>query len=149
MAIFDPADYFAFAQQIVSNSPSEAGQRAAISRAYYACHLTARDQLYGIDGSGLTNPVKKKLKSGNSEHRAVYLTISSNPYLSIGRRKRLSDELGQLKDMRETADYYRDPTGPNVTNTFAKNQVNDWSGLTAAAMALASNLLPELRQLRA
>ena len=148
MAIFDPSDFLSLAQSLGATQ-NEASQRTAISRAYYSCHLTARDQLYGVDGVGLTNTVKKRLARGKvGDHTAVILAVAQNPHLGMGRAKNLADELGQLKALRETADYIRDSGSSAASNIFTKYSVSDWSSLTRAAMGLASNVLPKLRRLR-
>jgi hypothetical protein len=50
--------------------------------------------------------------------------------------------------MRIAADYYRDPTSQYASNILNKHNVGDWDGLASAALALTSNLLPELQQLQ-
>ena len=150
MVAFDPMAFFRLASELASESGSEAKQRAAIGRAYYACHLTARDRLYGLEGRGLTSTVKKRFGRGAiSDHSAVELAIAQNRRIgSSGRAKRLSDRLGQLQEMREMADYKLDTTGTAVTDVFAKHRVKDWDGLARVTLALATNLLPELHLLR-
>lgn len=45
---FNPRDFLSFAQNLVVGTGGEAELRAAISRAYYAVHLQARENL-GLD----------------------------------------------------------------------------------------------------
>lgn len=147
-AIFNPLGCFHLAQQLVTAN-DEASHRTAIGRVYYSCHVIARDQLYGIDGLRLTSAARKRLtNNSNSDHMAIIISVGRNTYLRPGRAKRLSDQLNELRDMRIQADYVRDPSQRGTVTVFQKYNVSDWQGLAPAAMTLASNLLPELQQLR-
>ena len=146
MTIFDPADLFSLAQSLLGSTDTEASHRTIIGRVYYSCHLTARDQMYGIDGIGLTKSVKRKLGT-NGDHEAVIRAIPTVMRVTQSKAKRLADQLGQLREMRESADYLLDSGGTQMTSVFAKHKVSSWLDLAKAAMALGSNLLPELRRL--
>ena len=149
MPVFDPADFFTLAQALITDSSSEASVRSAIGRAYYACYLTARDELYGIDATRLTNSEKKRLvPKSPSVHGAVRVAVATNRNLKPGKAKRLADQLSQLFELRKLADYERDSLGPGITQGFGAHGVSDWAGLSHQAMSIAANLLPELRQLR-
>lgn len=149
MAVFDPEDFFKLGQTLAVNLKDEASQRTAIGRAYYSCHLTARDRLYGVDAPTLTNAERKKIAGTQhvGNHTVVIKAILKKSNLPSGTAKRISDQLGELKEMREQADYCRDPAHQGTTSVFRRYAVTDWRGLARAAMTLASNLLPELRRL--
>ena len=153
MTIFDPRGFFRLGQRLAtSDTPDEADLRTAIGRAYYSCFLVARHQLFGIDGRGLTNSVKKRLSQGRrnkspGSHEAVLLALSTNKRVRLGVAKRLADQLGELKDMRIQADYFRDPTHRETTIIFSRYSVTGWLELAHQAMTLASNLLPDLERI--
>src|SRR5687767_14670730 len=111
MPIFDPGEFWRLANDLSKNG-DEASLRSSISRAYYACHLVARDQMFGVDHVRMTSTVKKRLGSGReifSEHKVVQLAILNNStFTRNSARMRLSNQLGQLQDIREAADYLRD-----------------------------------------
>ena len=149
LTTFDPQGFFNLGQRLVtSSSGDEAGHRTAIGRAYYACFLTARDQQFGIDQRTLTTSVKKRLKRRKNlgSHEVIIVALSMNKSVRPVVAKRLSDQLGELKDMRIQADYFRDPSHRGTTSVFARYAVSDWLGLAHEAMTLASNLLPDLRK---
>lgn len=150
MTLFDPLEFFRLGQNLVTNGTAEAEYRTAVGRTYYACHLIARDRLFGTDGRGITRQVRTQIAGSRSAgpHEVIIKAVAQNPHLSPVQAKRLSDQLSELKDMRVQADYFRDPAHSRTTSIFAKYGVRDWSGLANAAMALASNLLPSLRHLR-
>ena len=147
---FDPWDFFRLSQNLAADGPDESRHRTAIGRAYYACFLVARDQMFGLDGATLSGPVRRRVVGHRraGSHEVVLEAIKSHPRLGPARGKRISDQLGQLKDMRIQADYYRDTQNRNTISIFTTNTANDWIGLANAALALASNLLPELQRLR-
>jgi hypothetical protein len=150
LTLFDPLDFFRLGQHLVTNGTNESDYRTAIGRSYYACHLVARDRLFGIDGRQITAKVTKQIvgKKRVGSHEVIIKAVAQNSHLRRAHAKRLSDQLGQLKDMRVQADYYRDPLHKRTVSIFAAYNVKDWPGLANAAMTLASNLLPSLRQLR-
>ena len=155
MAIFDPTHFFSLAQSLLSSTDTEASHRTIIGRVYYSCHLIARDRMYGIDGIGLTNSERKRLASlarhkGQKVggHLAVVIAVLyRSGHTTPAKAKRLADQLSELKEMREEADYHCDSGGTATVNVFAKHNVGNWLDLAKAAMALGSNLLPELRRL--
>ena len=152
MTTFDPQGFFSLGQRLVtSNSSDEAELRTAVGRAYYACFLRARDQLFGIDARRLTASVRKRLnpkrKKNLGSHEIIILALSMNKSVRPAVAKRLSDQLAELKDMRIQADYIRDPTDQRTTTVFARYAVSDWLGVAHHAMTLASNLFPVLKRI--
>ena len=128
----DPELFVGQAERLARNAENEADYRSAISRAYYACHLVARDALFGVDAGGGRRP----------SHWAVINSVNKVPgrhwdaYL-----------LQALKRMREVADYVTDSLHPEVRRAFERNQVADWEGLAAAALVVAGEVVPRLRRL--
>ena len=153
--VFDPADFFSLANLLVQSPSNEAQARSAISRAYYACYLTARDQMFGVDHRQLTDPVWSRISQAAGlrrarragSHEVIILALAQNANIRTpGLAKQLSDSLDQLKGQRVQADYYRDPSHQNTVALFAQHSVSDWSGLGHQALALAAQLLPDLRR---
>ena len=130
----DPELFLGQARRLVRDAENEADYRSAINRAYYACHLVARDALFGVDAGGGKRP----------SHWAVINSVNKVPgrhwdaYL-----------LQALKRMREVADYVTDSLHPEVRRVFERSQVEDWEGLAAAALAVAGETVPRLRRLPA
>ena len=128
----DPELFLGQALRLANDAENEADYRSAISRAYYACHLVARDALFGVDAGGGRRP----------SHWAVINSVNKVPgrhwdaYL-----------LQALKRMREVADYVTDSSHPEVRRVFGRSQVVDWEGLAAAALAVAGEVVPRLRRL--
>ncbi len=128
----DPELFLGQARRLANDAGNEADYRSAISRAYYACHLVARDALFGVDAGGGRRP----------SHWAVINSVNKVPgrhwdaYL-----------LQALKRMREVADYVTDSSHPEVRRVFERSQVADWEGLAAAALAVAGEIVPRLRRL--
>ncbi len=52
----DPGLFLGQAERLARGAENEADYRSAINRAYYACHLTARDALFGVDAGGGRRP---------------------------------------------------------------------------------------------
>jgi hypothetical protein len=146
----DPLDFFRLGEPLVTNGSSEAEYRTAIGRSYYACLLLARDQLFGTDGRQITAQVRTQIAGARNagSHEVIIKAVAQNSHLRRAQAKRLSDQLSELKDMRVQVDYFRNPLHRGTVSIFAAYGVGDWSGLANAAMALASNLLPSLRQLQ-
>ena len=135
--MFDPELFFSQAERLAQPNLGEEDYRTAVSRAYYACHLTARDRLFGIDA------VDWGAQGGRPSHYAVIAaSVASSAGGIDGRPFRW------LKQMREKADYVRDPDHPEVRQMFANYGVRDWAGLASEALVIARNLLPVLRQLQ-
>ena len=126
----DPELFLGQARRLANDAENEADYRSAVSRAYYACHLVARDALFGVDAGGGRRP----------SHWAVINSVNKVPgrhwdaYL-----------LQALKRMREVADYVTDSLHPEVRRVFERSQVADWEGLAAAALAVAGEVVPRLR----
>ena len=128
----DPELFLGQARRLANDAENEADYRSAISRAYYACHLTARDALFGVDAGGGRRP----------SHWAVINSVNKAPSGHWDARR-----LRRLKRMREVADYVTDSSHPEVRRVFERNQVADWEGLAAAALAVAGEVIPRLRRL--
>ncbi len=128
----DPELFLGQAQRLAGTAENEADYRSAINRAYYACHLTARDALFGVDARGGRRP----------SHRTVINSVARAPGLRQDARM-----LRRLKRMREVADYVTDSSHPDIQGVFAENRVADWASLAARALAIAGALVPRLRVL--
>ena len=128
----DPELFLGQARRLARDAENEADYRSAISRAYYACHLVARDALFGVDARGGKRPWRW----------AVINSVDKVP-----NRHHDARSFGLLKTMREVADYVTDSTHPEVQCLFAKSRVSNWEGLAAAALAVADALIPRLRRL--
>ena len=127
----DPELFLGQARLQADDAENEAGCRSAINRAYYACHLVARDALFGVDAGGGERP----------SHWAVIRAVAGR----YGEED--ADELRKLKRMREIADYVTDSLHPEVQDVFADSRVSDWAGLAARALAVADALILRLRRL--
>ena len=128
----DPELFPGQARRLADDAANEADYRSAISRAYYACHLVARDALFGVDARGGRRP----------SHWAVIKSVAEEE----GSEEN-GDGLRRLKRMREVADYVTDSLHPEVWRVFERNQVADWERLAAAALGVAGALIPRLRRL--
>ncbi len=128
----DPERFLVQARRLARTAENEADHRSAINRAYYACHLVARDALFGVDAGGGRRP----------SHTAVIKSIATHPGGAED-----ADGLRELKAMREVADYVTDSSHPDVQRVFADGRVSDWAGLAARALATAGALVPRLRAL--
>ena len=128
----DPELFLGQARRLVRDAENEADYRSAINRAYYACHLTARDALFGVDAGGGRRP----------SHWAVINSVDKAPSGHWDARL-----LQALKMMREVADYITDSLHPEVQERFGAARVEDWEGLAAATLTVAGALIPRLRRL--
>ena len=128
----DPKLFLFQAQRLAWTAENEADYRSAVSRAYYACHLVARDALFGVDAGGGRRP----------SHWAVINSADRAPGWHQDARW-----LRELKAMREAADYVTDSSHPDVQRVFAENRVADWASLAEWALAIADALIPRLRTL--
>ena len=128
----DPELFLDQARRLAGDAENEADYRSAISRAYYACHLVARDALFGVDARGGRRP----------SHRAIIGIVTKTEGHDDD-----ADGLRLLKTMREVADYVTDSLHPEIQRLFAKNRVSNWEGLAAAALGVAGALVPRLRRL--
>ena len=128
----DPELFLVQARHLARTAENEAAYRSSINRAYYACHLTARDALFGVDARGDRRP----------SHRTVINSVANTPGLRQDARM-----LRRLKRMREVADYVTDSSHPEVQAVFVDSRVDDWAGLATRALAVAGALIPRLRAL--
>ena len=128
----DPELFLSQAQRLARTAENEADHRSAINRAYYACHLVARDALFGVDAGGGRRP----------SHWAVIRAVAGHEGGAAD-----ANGLWTLKEMREAADYVTDSSHPDVQRVFADGRVSDWAGLAARALAVAGALIPRLRAL--
>ena len=128
----DPELFLGQARRLANDAENEADYRSAISRAYYACHLAARDALFGVDAGGGRRP----------SHWTIIGIVAKIEGHDID-----ANELWVLKRMREVADYVTDSLHPEVQEQFGASRVSDWAGLAARALAVAGALVPRLRRL--
>ena len=128
----DPELFYVQSERLVRDAENEADYRSAINRAYYACHLTARDALFGVDAGGGRRP----------SHWAVIGIVAK-----IEGHDEDANGLRLLKTLREVADYVTDSLHPEVRRAFEESQVEDWEGLVASALAVAGEIVPRLRRL--
>ena len=128
----DPELFLAQAQRLAETAENEADHRSAINRAYYACHLIARDALFGVDARGGRRP----------SHWAVIRAVARR---EDGESS--ANELWTLKAMREVADYVTDSLHPDVQRVFANSRVSDWESLADWALSIAGALIPRLQTL--
>ena len=128
----DPELFLVQAQRLARTAENEADHRSVINRAYYACHLVARDALFGVDAGGGRRP----------SHWAVIRGVARQEGGESS-----ANELWTLKAMREAADYVTDSSHPDVQGVFANSRVSDWESLADWALAVAVALIPRLRAL--
>ena len=145
MPLFDPMGWLTLGERLAKSS-TEAELRTAISRVYYACHIIARDRMFGDDASGLRRKDREILagRRKTSEHQVVSEAIAQNTGIKKGAAKRLSDQLGELRSMREQADYFRNSERDEIKQLFSRYRVGGWPGLANTAVARARSLVPEL-----
>jgi hypothetical protein len=102
-------EFLRFASDAISDPASNEGiLRSAISRAYYAIFLLARDQLFGPDAVMLTKQTKKKLRRDFKKSANRDLAGSHQEILFAVSRKTitLSQQMRQLYQARINADYH-------------------------------------------
>lgn len=149
---FDPSEFFLLAQALLQETPEESQARTAISRAYYACFLTLRDRMFGLDERLLTRSVRNRIvRAANrreaGEHEVVILAIAQNRNISSsGRAKNLTDAIRELKDLRVQADYKLDPSDMGTQTSYSRYGVANWAELAHQAISLTALLLPDLRR---
>lgn len=125
---FDWVEYLSLAQGlcglIISGPPAgaEAQQRAAVSRAYYAAFILARNQLRDVDG--FTSPPRSNPHSFVATEYEQHV----NP-----QRARIGTDLRRLRANRNRCDY--------------DDVVAGLPRLTQRSLALAGQILVDLRQL--
>lgn len=88
---FSPAEYLAVARSLAAQPPNEANLRTAVSRAYYAIFLIARDKAH-ISG-------KERL------HELTKAAVQSRNFAAGG-------EYESLRQLRVQADYFLVPDDP-------------------------------------
>ena len=123
------------AEQLAQPGAGEENYRTAVSRAYYACHLVARDRLFGIDAVNWR-------RGRRPSHHVVMAAAVASPESGVD-----GDRFARLKLMREKADYVRDPDHPETRWLFAVSNARDWRELADEALTIARALLPHLRSL--
>ena len=128
----DPELFLGQARRLANDAENEADYRSAVSRAYYACHLVARDALFGVDAGGGRRP----------SHWAVIGIVAKTEGYDDE-----AEALWKMKRMREVADYVMDSLHPEVRRAFEESQVENWEGLAAATLTVAGALIPRLRRL--
>ncbi len=133
----DPAEFLAHASLLLEVG-GEAGCRSAINRAYYACHLIARDRLFGLDAARWEPPPRRP------SHRAVIRSLRRRPST-----RNVAHSLELLRRTREIADYVRDPLHPEARELFAWHGVSDWRELAQASLARAREVFAALQRLPA
>jgi hypothetical protein len=146
--LFNPEGFFSYASSAVREpSASEAALRSAISRAYYAVFLVARDRLFGTDAVGLTAQVKKiiirdfQIRTGRKRSD---LGIHETVIFAIRYKRKhitLSDQLDQLREARVNADYRM--SGKCLSNVGKQS----WLEYAEESMQLAALTLPLAKRL--
>ena len=131
----DPAEFLAQAP-LLMDAGGEAGYRSAINRAYYACHLMARDRLFGLDATRWEPPPRRP------SHRAVVRALWRRP--SVGDA---AYSLELLRKTREIADYVRDSVRPETQAIFRLNGVSDWRELAQISLVRARDAFAALQRL--
>jgi hypothetical protein len=127
--MFTGADYFVVAQHLeneAQNSPSsDAMYRAAISRYYYSCYLTARSKLYK-EGQWSNKTL--------TSHTAVWTTIKQ-------KEQTVGDWYFQLKMLREHADYHLwQPPHLAGSNPINHCQCHSWKNSASDTARFAHDL---------
>ena len=130
----DPGEFLAQAE-LLAASGTEAGYRSAVSRAYYACHLLARDRLFGLDAA------QWRARSRRPSHYAVINAL----------RERVSTDdiardLEDLKKIREVADYVRGDEHPELLAVFARYGVSGWENMANRALLRARDTFAALEE---
>lgn len=136
-------------EAIRSEQSSEGALRTAISRVYYAVYLTARDQLFGLDGTGLTGGKRKllerefrlKRRRDPGSHDLIIFAITDIQKTPTLNPLTLSQQVGQLKEARIHADYHF------TTGKLMAIPEDNWRDYAEKNIALASQLLAVARKL--
>ena len=131
----DPADFLAQAPLLMEVG-GEAGYRSAVNRAYYACHLMARDRLFGLDAAQWEDTGRRP------SHRAIVRALLRFPSMGDA-----AEQLDRLRQTREIADYVRDPLHPEVQTQFSLNGASDWREMTELSLLRARDVFAALRSL--
>ena len=131
----DPAEFLAQAP-LLMEAGGEAGYRSAINRAYYACHLMARDRLFGLDAAQWEGAGRRP------SHRAVVRALRGRPST-----RGVARSLNRLRKTREVADYVRDDSHVETREAFALNGVSDWEGAAQISLQRAREVFAALQSL--
>ena len=135
---FNAEEFLQLSLRLVSYEPNEAGYRTAISRAYYACHLT------GCESTAKKGWFTPKHKG--SDHSGLWRALRDKhtPWWS---------KVRDLQELREHADYHIDPTQQSPdnhcsycdskTDTAALVDENIW----IRARDIANDILPRLQNI--
>ena len=129
----DPQEFLAQADLLLATG-GEAGYRSAINRAYYACHLLARDRLFGLDAA------RWEAGPRRPSHRAVIAAVRQHPSF-----RTIAHELEDLKTMREVADYVSGDEHPELLDLFTRYSVSRWQDLASRALPRARETFATLR----
>ena len=133
----DPAEFLAHASLLLEVG-GEAGCRSSVNRAYYACHLMARDRLFGPDAARWEPPPRRP------SHRAVIRSLRRRPST-----RDAAQNLERLREAREIADYVRDSAHPEAQAMFSLHGVADWRELAQVSLAQALDVFAALQRLPA
>ena len=133
----DPAEFLVHAS-LLMEAGGEAGYRSAINRAYYACHLMARDRLFGLDAARWEPPPRRP------SHRAVIRFLRRSPST-----RNAAHSLELLRRTREIADYVRDDAHPEARDLFRRRGVSGWRELAQVSLRHARDVLAALQRLPA
>ncbi len=132
----DPIELAELAERLLANPRrDETTCRTAINRLYYACHLTARDQRYGLDAH--------TYQGRRPSHQAILRVVKEQAGTDLAR------DLEDLKRMREVADYVLNSDHPEIRAVFTRVRASNWYELAGEAAALARDLLPSLQAIPA
>ena len=133
---FSPAELRQIAAELLAAAPNEVACRSAINRLYYACHLAARDALYGVDAEDVTRAGGRR-----PSHRSIIDDVEARLPSTVAARLR------ELKDLREAADYVTDDASPQVQTLLLHYGAANWEDLAAVASAKTDEILPQLSEL--
>jgi hypothetical protein len=95
--MFDPRQYLSLAENVLAARADEAALRSAVSRAYYAAFLVAREY---IDDRGITGRPRSGRRLGS--HERVIFSVGAIPDASSVTMRNL---LFGLRRLRTNADY--------------------------------------------
>ena len=130
----DPSDFLAQAP-LLMEAGGEAGYRSAINRAYYACHLMARDRLFGLDAA-------QRGERRRPSHRAVVRALMSRPLM-----RDIAYNLDRLRKTREIADYVRDDAHPEAQALFSLRGASNWRELAQISLSRARDVFAALQSM--
>jgi hypothetical protein len=103
---FQPSEYFQVAQELAAHAPSEAHLRAAVSRAYYAIFLIARDKAHLVGKERLHQMTKAAIQArsfaAGGEYESLRQLLVQADYLLFPDDPAYEDWTTNWRD----ADYY-------------------------------------------